>query len=186
MRFLLCLPLVALALVGPGHTALADGCPAAPDHGEALAELLRQVQSAKTEAEGQAISNRMWELWADAPDEPAQALLDQGMRARRVFDFVTALDRFDKLVDYCPHYAEGYNQRAFVNFLRRDFETALVDLDRALAINPLHVAALSGKGLTLLGLGRNAEAQEALRAAVALNPWLSERSLIAEPPGEEL
>jgi tetratricopeptide (TPR) repeat protein len=95
----------------------------------------------------------------------------------------TALNR---LIEYCPAYAEGYNQRAFTNYLQQDFEAALVDLDRALNILPTHVAALSGKALTLMGLGRSAEAQEVLRAALALNPWLQERALLAEPIGTDL
>jgi tetratricopeptide (TPR) repeat protein len=63
----------------------------------------------------------------------------------------------------------------------RDFEAALVDLDRALAILPTHIAALSGKGLTLIGLERYDEAQEVLRAAVAMNPWMQERELLVDP-----
>ena len=39
-----------------------------------------------------------------------------------------ATDALDRLVEYCPNYAEGYNQRAFVSFLRQDFEAALVEL----------------------------------------------------------
>jgi len=81
-------------------------------------------------------------------------------------------------VDYCPAYAEGYNQRAFVNFLRQNFAPALEDLDRALALSPRHIAALSGKALTLMGLGRDAEAQDVLRSALELNPWLNERHLL--------
>jgi hypothetical protein len=45
---------------------------------------------------------------------------------------------------------------------------------------------LSGKALTLMGLGRDAEAQTVLRAALALNPWLEERALLVTPPGVEL
>ncbi len=90
------------------------------------------------------------------------------------------------MVEYCPDYAEGYNQRAFASYLAQDFASALVDLDRALEIVPNHIAALSGKGLTLMGLGRNEEAQEALRAAVEMNPWLQERSLLIEPIGTDL
>lgn len=177
----LCLGLALSA--GP---LLADGCPEAPDHDAALSALLDRVRAAPTEMEGRQIANEMWALWADAPDEPSQHMLDEGMQARSGYDFLRALDRFDRLVDYCPHYAEGYNQRAFVNFLRQDFDAALPDLDRAIAINPRHVGALAGKALTLMGLGREAEAQEALRAALALNPWLSERSLLKEPPGQKL
>ena len=169
---------IALCLTLLAAPVLADGCPEAPDHSDALAGLFADLQAAQNDMEGQAISNRMWALWTQAPDEPSQAMLDQGMAARGSYDFVRALDRFNRLVDYCPFYAEGYNQRAFVNFLREDFAAALPDLDRALDLNPRHVGALSGKALTLMGLGREDEAQEVLRAAVALNPWLGERFLL--------
>jgi tetratricopeptide (TPR) repeat protein len=110
-------------------------------------------------------------------------MLDQGMMARSSYDFLRALDRFGALVAYCPHYAEGYNQRAFVNYMRGDYAKALPDLERALELNPLHVGALSGRALTLMALGEEAEGQKALREALEVNPWLAERHLLK---GEEL
>ena len=178
----LCL-ILALSLPAP---ALADGCPEAPDHSAALDSLLAQLQTVQGQMEAVPLGNRMWDLWLDAPDEPSQAMLDEGLRARSSFDYLRALDRFGRLVDYCPFYAEGYNQRAFIHFLREDYEAALPDLDRALAINPRHVAALAGKALTLLALGRDDEGQRVLREAVALNPWLNERALLRPEPGEDL
>ena len=133
-----------------------------------------------------ALMDRLWRTWTDAPDAAAQALLDDGMARREAYDFLGARDIFDELVNYCPDYAEGYNQRAFVSFLRQDYAAALYDLDMALAILPDHVAALSGKALTLMGLQRMEEAQDVLRAAVALNPFLRERSMLVEPPGTDL
>lgn len=178
--------LSALVLATATASAAFAECPAAPDHSAALDALIARTQAAPTEAEGRALSNQMWEYWADAPDEAAQALLDAGMQARESYDFLRAIDQFDRLVDYCPDYAEGYNQRAFVNFIRQDFAAALTDLEAALDRSPRHVAALAGKALTLMGLGRNDEAQEVLREAVALNPWLNERHLLQDPPGREL
>jgi Flp pilus assembly protein TadD len=72
-----------------------------------------------------------------------------------------------------------------VNFLRQDFSAALPDLDRALALSPRHIGALSGRALTLTGLGRKAEAALSLRAALALNPWLTERSLLPALEADE-
>ena len=161
-------------------------CPAAPDISADETRLFESIRAAENELAAQPYSSGLWQLWTMAPDEPAQELLDQGMSARASYDFLRATEALDKLVAYCPDYAEGYNQRAFVNFLRQDYETALTDLDRVIALSPRHTGALTGKALTLLGLGRNDEAQVLLRAAVALNPWLSERHLITEPPGEEL
>lgn len=161
-------------------------CPAPADYTDELAILLTQVQQAESDREAQQITNRMWALWAQAPDEQAQAILDRGMRKRRSYDLLGALQDFDRLVDYCPDYAEGYNQRAFVNFIRQDYALALDDLDRALDLSPTHVAALAGKGLTLTALGRLEEGQEALRQALRLNPWLPERRMILPPKGDAL
>lgn len=175
----LCL-LLCLSLAGPVWA----GCPAAPDHGASIDGLLSDVRAAQSEAEAREISGRMWEYWTDAPDEIAQEMLDQGMSRRGSYDFLGALNDLDRLVAYCPDYAEGYNQRAFVNYLRQDFAPALRDLDRAIELSPNHIAALSGRALTLLGLERTEEARAALAHALDLNPWLPERGLAA--PGGPL
>ena len=173
--------LVAAAVPLISQAAAAD-CPSAPDHSTPLEALLSEVQEADSEAQAREIANRMWEFWADAPDERAQEILNRGMTRRSSFDFLGALEDFDQLIDYCPEYAEGYNQRAFVHYLRRDFAAALRDLDQALELSPRHVAAMSGRALSLYGLSRMEEAREALAAALALNPWLPERYL-ADPGG---
>lgn len=160
---------------GPLH---ASDCPPVADHGDQIAALLNQARVAPDARSGQLISNEMWALWAKAPDEVAQAILDRGMSKRASYDFIGAKADFDALVSYCPDYAEGYNQRAFVLFLTQDYEAALADLDRALERSPTHVAALAGKALTLMGLNRLAEGQVLLRQALALNPWLPERSML--------
>ena len=153
-------------------------CPPAPDIAEAEGLLLEAARAAPSEEAARGISSKLWALWAAAPDAKAQALLDRGMAARRKWDFVTSLAAFDALVAYCPHYAEGYNQRAFVYFLSAEYERALADLDLAIARSPRHVAAISGKALTLMGLERMDEAQEVLRHALSLNPWIPERAYL--------
>lgn len=158
--------------------AFAEICPDAPDHSEALKGLIAAVQEAPNEMSARLISNDMWMLWADAPDDHAQELLDEGMSRREAYDFEGAAKALDALVAYCPDYAEGYNQRAFVNFLRQDYAAALPDLERAVALSPLHIAALTGQALTLTALERNGEAALILREALKMNPWLSERRLL--------
>lgn len=169
-----------------GSPLLADGCPTAPDHSAEMDPLYRALLTAPDEMSARLITNEMWGYWDNAPDEPSQSMLDEGMRARARFDFVFALDRLNALVSYCPFYAEGYNQRAFVNFLREDFEAALPDLERALDLNPRHVGALSGRAVTLIALGRDDAAQDALRAALAVNPWLPERAMLQVSDGDDL
>lgn len=173
---------LALIVAGPAYGA----CPAAPDIAADETAIFDQIQSVETEMAARDLSGGLWELWTLAPDSAAQDMLDEGMERRAAYDFLGARAALDRLVAYCPDYAEGWNQRAFVSFLVQDFEPALADLDRALDLNPRHVGALSGKALTLIGMGRDAEAQIVLRAALDLNPWLSERHLLTDPPGEDI
>lgn len=173
------LRLLALILAAPVQAA---ACPDAPDHRAALTGLFAAVRNAPDETRARALSNRMWALWADAPDPRAQELLDEGMTRRAAYDFAGAIRAFDALVAYCPQYAEGYNQRAFVNFIRQDYAAALPDLERAVDLSPRHTGALTGKALTLIALQRPGGATVALRRALDLNPWLAERHLL---PGLE-
>jgi tetratricopeptide (TPR) repeat protein len=179
MRLTLLLSFIA----GP---AFADICPTAPDHAAQQAAIYDQLQALPSPVGARELSDQLWRLWTDAPDEAAQALLDQGMRQRESFNLLGARDTLDQLIEYCPDYAEGYNQRAFANFLDANYTGALVDLDVALTITPTHMGAMTGKVLTLLRLERNDEAQALLREALALNPWLAERALLVEPEGEDI
>lgn len=156
----------------------AGTCPAVPDRSGALTRLIEAVREAPDEASARLISNDMWAVWTTAPDAHAQELLDEGMMRRAAFDFAGAVAAFDALVVYCPDFAEGYNQRAFVNFIRHDYSAAVPDLDRAVELSPRHLGALTGQALTLAALGRDGEAALALRKALKLNPWLAERHLL--------
>lgn len=183
-------PLFVWALL-TAAPAVAETCPDAPDHTAGLEQLFDEIRKVDTEAEARLIGNRMWAYWADAPNEQAQAILDRGMSMRASWNLLGALREFNALVDYCPNYAEGYNQRAFVHYLRQDYAAALVDLDRALDLSPRHVAAISGRALSLLALDRVDEAAEDLQRALRLNPWLPERGLAGpggplEPKGRDI
>lgn len=182
---------VAASLMSLSATSVFAECPAPPDATAELAPLFEAARAAENDMDGREVSNRMWQIWMRAPDEPAQELLDQGLRQREVYDFLGARETFDRLVAYCPLYAEGFNQRAFVSFLTEDYEAALTDLDIARQLNPEHVGVLSGRALTLMNLGRLVEAREQLEAALVYNPWLSERFLLMPngplaPQGKDL
>lgn len=176
--------LITLALLA-ATPAIAD-CPPGPDHGGEEARLLAEIRVAPNEYAAAQMSNALWALWVTAPDAKAQQLLDTGMQAHRAFDHAAALSALDDLITYCPEYAEGYNQRAFVNYTRLNYDAAVADLDRALARNPSHTGALTGKALSLMGLDRHDDAQRVLREALKVNPWLSERRFLTDPVGEDL
>jgi len=165
--------------------AWAEVCPPVPDHADRMSAIVAEYKGS-TPLKARSLTARLWALWTDAPDEKAQDLLNEGMRLISSADYSGSKTVLDALVAYCPDYAEGYNQRAFAQFLAKDYEGALVDRDRAIAILPNHIAAISGRGFTLLGLGRRAEGEDAIRDALKLNPWLSERRYLTEPEGTDI
>jgi tetratricopeptide (TPR) repeat protein len=177
--------LFLIALLFP-TTLAAQTCPPLPARAAERAELMEAVRIAPDYMTSRSAANKLWLFWSTAPDEKAQGLLDRGMSKRGSYDFDGAKAAFDELVAYCPDYAEGYNQRAFISFLREDFAAALMDLEKTVELAPDHIAALAGMALTLQRLGRVKASQKVLRDALALNPWLPERNLLIEPKGEEL
>lgn len=172
----------ALILSSP---AMAD-CPDGADYGVQIADIVDRMKVAPHEGAARQLSAEMWDIWLDAPDAIAQSMLDEGLAMLQIGATGSSRRVLTRLVDYCPEYAEGYNQRAFAAFLSGDFEAALVDLDIAIDLQPVHLGALTGKAMTLIRLGRDEEAQAILREALAINPWLSERALLDEPPGEDI
>jgi tetratricopeptide (TPR) repeat protein len=150
--------------------------------------LFDQLKKARTEAEGRAIEHAIWEMWmAEAPTPEIARTVKQAMDARESYDYERALKLLDGVVAAAPTYAEAWNQRAFIRFLREDFDGALEDVEQALKLEPRHFAALSGRALVLMRQGRMEAGQKALREAVEIHPWLKERSmLIPEPGGKDI
>ena len=179
MRFVLVFALAAGA-------AGAQDCPSPPDREEERLALMAELRAAPGPAEAQRASRGLWDIWADAPDARSQAMLDLAMALIARRQLGPARAALDELVEYCPDYAEGWNQRAFAAFLAQDFASALDDLDRARELSPEHLGVLSGRAMTLLGLGRDEEGQEQLREALRLNPWLAERALLDGPLERDL
>lgn len=146
----------------------------------ALFDVLQSTDDAEIAGAAQ---RALWESWMEAPDENAQALLDLGMQRMIIADNAGAVEVFDELVLYAPDFAEGWNQRAFAYFRMAEYEKSLADIASTLEREPRHFGALSGKFRILMTQGRGRLAQETLREAVAINPWMTERILLA-PGGE--
>ncbi len=165
--------------------AFAQVCPANKPIGNMLDRLHLQLLSAPTPQVAQAITQGLWDQWLRAPDGLSQDMLNTGMALRLDMDLAGADRALTQLVEYCPNYAEGHNQRAFVRYLAGQFELALPDLERAIALRPRHLGAISGKGLTHMALGQMDLARIEFAKSVALNPWSPEKRYL-QIPGEEL
>lgn len=179
-----CAILLACA-VSPGVSLAV--CPEpAPERAETLADLTTALKTSSSAEEGEAAADALWQIWLTAPDTRAQALLDQAMQRRLLYNYEEAERSLDDLIAYCPDYVEAYNQRAFVRFLRDRLDESLADIDTVLARVPGHFGALSGQAQIFLRQGRSDLAQNALRLAVDAHPWLPERVYLLKEPSDRI
>ena len=143
--------------------------------------LFDTLSSAESEQAGRSAEGAIWQFWFDqSPTADVRASLDAGIERREAYDYEAAENHLDKVVESAPDYAEGYNQRAFVRFLREKYDNAQVDLETALELEPDHFGAMSGLFHILRIQNRQEAALGLLRQAVTIHPWLQERGSLPE------
>jgi Flp pilus assembly protein TadD len=71
-----------------------------------------------------------------------------------------------------PDFAEGWNKRATLRYLARDFTGAIEDCRETLARKPHHFGALAGQGLCHMALGQSRDAAAKFRGALDVHPHL--------------
>ncbi len=165
----------ALAVIWP---FAAGACPMSGVVSEDHPALFDTLKTSESEMAGRTIQNQIWELWIVAPDARSQSLLDEGRERIRYGDYEGAETVLSELIEYCPTYAEGWNQRAYARFLRQDYGRALEDISQTLELEPMHFGALAGRATTLINMGRTEIGVVALKEALKVHPWLSERHLL--------
>lgn len=118
-------------------------------------------------------------------------ILERGRAALTEGDTATAIEHFSRLIDLAPDFAEAWNMRATAYFLDDRLGDSVADIAHVLALEPRHFGALWGLGLILQRIGSDEKALKAFRAAVALNPHLTDadetiRRLAAEVEGFDI
>ena len=81
-----------------------------------------------------------------------------------------AVTLLNTVVELAPDYAEGWNRRAYVHYLRKDVGLAMGDLRRVLALDPSHFKALDGIAQVMRESGDRKAALEAYRRLSTIHP----------------
>ena len=146
-----------------------------------LRDLLARLARAASAREADEIEREIWAAWHEADDAAAATWMQRGLAALEARDLATALAAFDRVVELAPDYAEGWNKRATLHWLRGELEESLADIDRTLALEPRHFGALSGLAMIREVQGRPFEALEALEKLLHIHPLLPQlRERIAQ------
>lgn len=120
----------------------------------------------------EAVQGEIWSLWSHSGSPSMDLLLSRAAKAMERKDFDHALRFLDDLVRLAPDFAEGWNKRATVHYLREDYGRSVADIQRTLALEPRHFGAIYGLGAILERTGDKKGALTAYRRGLEINPHL--------------
>ena len=152
-----------------------------------LNNIFARFRSATNETQSRIVTGDMWHVFMMAPDAETANDMNHALQAIREFNMERALSILNKMVVRHPSFAEAWNQRAYVHFLKREFPKSLENCEKVLELEPRHIGCLTGMARILIQhLGRPQAGVRQLKKAVALNPWLRERELLQLVPTTDL
>ncbi len=134
--------------------------------------LFGALKAAPDEATAKAVEERIWALWVKSHSDTTTLLMTRVHAAVEQKDLDLAIKLLDAVVKIKPAYVEGWNQRATIYYMKKDFGHAIADIREVLKREPRHFGALSGLGLILQEVGDDKAALEVYRRALAVNPHL--------------
>jgi tetratricopeptide (TPR) repeat protein len=163
----------------------ATATPALPSRQERLEALFGTLKSTADEDAAKAAENDIITLWLESGSDTVDLMMSWTLSALEEKDYGLALDYLDRLLIMKPDYAEGWNKRATVHFLKDDYPKAIADIERALALEPRHFGALSGLGTIMRDIGDKDRALEAYKKALDIDPYLETvKEAVTELEGE--
>jgi len=155
---------------GGGQVVVEEGNP--DDEETRLDELFAGLAEAGSPQAAKRIARDIQIMWMESGSPTVDVLMSRAGKAIQAEDHGLALDLLDVVVILKPSYAEGWNRRATVHYMREDFGKSLVDIERTLALEPRHWGALSGLAIIQRRLGFKDDALKSFKRALAVNPGL--------------
>lgn len=137
-----------------------------------LDELFAGLAEATTPKAAERIARDIQIMWMESGSPTVDVLMSRAGKAIQAEDHGLALDLLDVVVILKPSFAEGWNRRATVHYMREDFGKSLVDIERTLALEPRHWGALSGLAIIQRRLGFEKDALKTFKRALEVNPGL--------------
>jgi tetratricopeptide (TPR) repeat protein len=115
----------------------------------------------------------LWRHWCQSGELETDRVFREGVEAMQRGEFELAETLFGKVIEMAPQFAEGWNKRATVRYVRQNFAGSISDCQETLTRNPNHFGASAGQGLCHMALGEYREAVICFRRALEIHPYLN-------------
>lgn len=136
-----------------------------------LDELFVQLKSAPDAEAAKPIEKSIELLWLRSGSDTVDLLMTRALESAKG-DNDTAISLLDSVVGLAPDYAEAFNRRATLFFIKKDYERSMLDIREVLSHEPRHFNAWSGLGRILQDVGNKKKALAAFRKALELHPHI--------------
>lgn len=176
----------------PGEEAEAEPDPDSDVRtSDTLDSLFDKLKRAGSDEEAKAINRAIQLRWLRSGSDTIDLLMRRALKAMESKDYALSLDLLDAVIDLRPGYAEGWNKRATVHYLMRDFGRSLGDIEQTLKLEPRHFGALSGLGSIFKQLGKDEDALRVFEKALQIYPRLDSvqdayRDLLESTQGRDI
>ena len=90
------------------------------------------------------ILSDIWDIWSITDNVEAQKTYDEGTTMMDLGNFDEAIKLFTQVISIKPEFAEAWNKRATVLFLKGELKASVSDIEKTLELEPRHFGALDG------------------------------------------
>jgi tetratricopeptide (TPR) repeat protein len=169
---------VSLSFASPALTAGPAARDVAPPQAtsgtraERLDKLFADLKRERNEKAAERIANQIYMVWNDSGSASVDLMMQWAQKAIQEQKFDVAMDFLDEVVTLQPDFVEGWNRRATVNFLMKNYAKSMADIDKVLELEPRHFGALSGLAQVMADTGRKEQALKAWQRVLDLYPML--------------
>ena len=137
---------------------------------EILQRLYGELAKAPNAAAAEPIVRNIEQLWVQAESPTATLLMNRALVAANEKDYDLSLKFLDTVTDLSPAWSEGFNRRAYLYVIRLDYNRALGDLRRVLALDPGNFRALEGLVQVLRTMGQDKAALDVVKTLLKAHP----------------
>lgn len=159
---------------------------AAPTRQARLDQLFADLKRERNEKAAERIAGRIWNEWNQSGSASIDLMMQWAQKAMEDQKYNVALDFLDQVVTLKPDYAEGWNRRATVHFMMKNYGKSMADIDQTLKLEPRHFGALSGLAQIMADTGRKQSALEAWQKVLAIYPMMRSAQNQVSTLSEEL
>tara|TARA_B000000475_G_C15951521_1_gene428998 strand:+ start:111 stop:638 length:528 start_codon:yes stop_codon:yes gene_type:complete len=111
---------------------------------ERLIELFDKLFLSTNNMEASKLLFNIWDIWSIADNQETQIIFDEANQFMDVGELDNAIELLTKVVKQSPEFAEGWNKRATVYFLKGELNKSISDIEKTLNLEPRHFGALDG------------------------------------------